>query len=389
MTMPKTKRSYLIPAVSLAMMLALSACGGNNANNAAGTNTSANTNANTNADGSSAADSGEKVKLTMFIWAGSNQDVVPKEVVAEYVKNHPNVEVTFEESSNAVMYPKMLAGKQADPNNPVVNFGYFNADASAKGINDDMWEPLDPSIVTNMQDIPEQFHTADNKGIVWGVSSFALVYNKDLVKTPPTSWNDLWSSEEFKGKTALWDYMFYSYLSPLLAVKGEELGASYENPEPAFQFWADNSDQIGTLVTSNDQLKGLLDSGDALIAPFSAQVAQTWIDSGSPLAVAYPQEGAISFPYSLQVVKGSTPEQQKVANEIINELLSADALSRYAEATGTPVTSTAAVVPDKYKDDPSFSVEEQSKGINPDWDTLAKNSSAWKDLWDRLVKTEL
>ena len=128
--------------------------------------------------------SGDKVKLTMFIWAGSNQDVVPKEVVAEYVKEHPNVEVTFEESSNSVMYPKMVAGKQADANNPIVNFGYFNADATAKGLNDDMWEPLDTSIVTNIKDIPESFHKPDNKGVVWGVSSFALVYNKDLVKTP-------------------------------------------------------------------------------------------------------------------------------------------------------------------------------------------------------------
>ncbi|QLG40621.1 MULTISPECIES: PotD/PotF family extracellular solute-binding protein [unclassified Paenibacillus] len=369
------KRFLSLASLTLAGTLVLSACGGASSSS--------------NTAGESDGGSGDKVKLTMFIWAGSNQDVVPKEVVANYVKEHPNVEVTFEESSNAVMYPKMVAGKQADPNNPVVNFGYFNADATAKGLNDDMWEPLDTSIVTNIKDIPDQFHKPDNKGVVWGVSSFALVYNKDLVKTPPTSWNDLWDNEEFKGKTALWDYMFYSYISPLLAVKGQELGASYENPEPAFQFWADHSDQIGTLVTSNDQLKALLESGDALIAPFSAQVAQTWIDGGSPLAVAYPSEGAISFPYTLQVVKGSTPEQTRVANEIINELLSADALSQYAEATGTPVTSTTAAVPDKYKDDLSFSVETQSNGINPDWDVLAQNSSSWKELWDRLVKTKL
>ncbi|GAB1154323.1 ABC transporter substrate-binding protein [Paenibacillus illinoisensis] len=373
----KRKRFLSLASLTLTASLILSACGGTTSSGTASEN------------GGTSDSSGDKIKLTMFIWAGSNQDVVPKEVVAEYVKEHPNVEVTFEESSNAIMYPKMVAGKQADPNNPVVNFGYFNADATAKGVNDDMWEPLDTSIVTNIKDIPEQFHQPDNKGVVWGVSSFGLVYNKDLVTTPPTSWNDLWDNEQFKGKTALWDYMFYSYISPLIATKGEEIGASYDNPEPAFQYWADHSDQVGTLVTSNDQLKALLESGDALIAPFSAQVAQTWIDGGSPLAVAYPEEGAISFPYSLQVVKGSTPEQTRVANEIINELLSADALTRYAEATGTPVTSTAAAVPDKYKDDPSFSVETQSNGINPDWDVLAQNSSAWKDLWDRLVKTNL
>ncbi|NUU60664.1 extracellular solute-binding protein [Paenibacillus agri] len=381
------KRSLALSALTLATALAVTACGGNNTASNNGSNTRSNTGSEQSTNTSTSKE--DKVKLTMFIWAGSNQDVVPKEVVAKYVAAHPNVEVTFEESSNSVMYPKMVAGKQADPNNPIVNFGYFNADASAKGLKDDMWESLDPSIVTNLADIPEQYHQADNKGIVWGISSFSLVYNKDLVKTPPTSWNDLWDNEQFKGKVALWDYMFYPVISPLIAVKGNELGATYDNPEPAFKFWGDHSSQIQTLVTSNDQLKSLLDSGDALIAPFSAQVAQTWIDGGSPLAVAYPKEGAISFPYSLQIVKGSTPEQARVANEIINELISADALTRYAEETGTPFTSTKATVPDKYKNDPSFSAEVQSKGINPDWSKMAEDSSKWKELWDRLVKTNL
>ncbi|MEJ8306315.1 ABC transporter substrate-binding protein [Saccharibacillus sacchari] len=364
-------------ALALSSLLVLGACGGAVPGEQA-------------AAPADAADTAGKIKLNMFIWAGANQDVVPKKVVAEYVKEHPNVEVEFTESSNSVMYPKMVAGKQADPDNPVVNFGYFNADASAKGVSDDMWEALDPSIVTNMADIPEQYHTSDNKGIVWGVSNFALVYNKDLVKTPPTSWSDLWDNPEFKGKTALWDYMFYAYISPVIALEGEKIGATYENPQAAFEFWGEHADQVRSLVTSGDQLKNMLVSGEALIAPFSSQTAQTWIDDeGAPLAVAIPKEGFVSFPYSLQIVKGSTPEQIRVANEIINELLEAENLTQYAEATGTPVTSTKAAVPDKYKNDPSFSVDEQNKGINPDWAQMAKSASEWKDLWDRLFKTKL
>ena len=47
-----------------------------------------------------------KVKLTMFIWAGANQGVVPREVVANYLKTHPDVEIEFWESTNAATYPK-------------------------------------------------------------------------------------------------------------------------------------------------------------------------------------------------------------------------------------------------------------------------------------------
>ncbi|MGH2405754.1 MAG: hypothetical protein ACRDGN_15030, partial [bacterium] len=62
-----------------------------------------------------------KVKLTMFIWAGSNQGVVPREVVARYLRTHPDVEIEFWESNNAVTYPRMIAAKQVDPNKPLIN----------------------------------------------------------------------------------------------------------------------------------------------------------------------------------------------------------------------------------------------------------------------------
>ncbi|MCZ4149871.1 spermidine/putrescine ABC transporter substrate-binding protein, partial [Escherichia coli] len=81
------KRFFSLASLTLTASLVLSACGGASNSGTASEN------------GGASDSSGDKIKLTMFIWAGSNQDIVPKEVVAEYVKEHPNVEVTFEESS--------------------------------------------------------------------------------------------------------------------------------------------------------------------------------------------------------------------------------------------------------------------------------------------------
>ena len=63
----------------------------------------------------------EKVKLVHFVWVGGGQQVVPREVIPEYMKTHPNVEIEFYEGTNAVTYPKMVAAKQADPNKPLIN----------------------------------------------------------------------------------------------------------------------------------------------------------------------------------------------------------------------------------------------------------------------------
>jgi putative spermidine/putrescine transport system substrate-binding protein len=106
-----------------------------------------------------------KVKLTMFIWAGANQGVVPREVVANYLKTHPDVEIEFWESTNAATYPKMLAAKQADPKAPLVNFGYFNVDLANRGDTDDMWVPMDPARIPALSKLPQGLRRPGNRGL--------------------------------------------------------------------------------------------------------------------------------------------------------------------------------------------------------------------------------
>src|SRR5919199_300979 len=101
------------------------------------------------ASGAAPAASGDKVKVTFFIWAGSNQGVVPREVADAYMKSHPNVEIEYLESTNAATYPKMVAAKKTTPDQPLVQFGFFNAATVDQGVVDDMWEPIDLAHVPN------------------------------------------------------------------------------------------------------------------------------------------------------------------------------------------------------------------------------------------------
>src|SRR5262245_32154317 len=120
-----------------------------------------------------------KVKLTMFIWAGANQGVVPRAVVASYLKAHPEVEIEFWESNNAFTYPKRLAAKQANPQNPLINFGYFNVDISNRGDVDDMWVPLDPARIARLDRVHKTLRRPSNRGIGYGISGLGIMYNKN------------------------------------------------------------------------------------------------------------------------------------------------------------------------------------------------------------------
>src|SRR5256712_7656312 len=142
------------------------------------------------------------VKLSFFVYVGANQGVVPREVVAEYTKANPNVTIELYEGTNAETYPKMVAARKTTPDQPIVNFGFVNADANAKGDVDDMWETLDPANVPTLANVYDTFKRKDNKGIAWGMVGIGLMYNTDNVKSAPISWLDFWDPR-FKGRLAL------------------------------------------------------------------------------------------------------------------------------------------------------------------------------------------
>jgi putative spermidine/putrescine transport system substrate-binding protein len=322
-----------------------------------------------------------KVKLTMFIWAGANQGVVPREVVARYVRAHPDVEIEFWESNNAVTYPRMIAAKQVDPSRPLINFGYFNIDISNRGDADDMWIPLSPARIPNMTRVHRTLRRPGDRGIGYGISGVGYMYNRNLVKEPPTSWTELWSPK-WRGKVTFFDNNFIP-----LVLAARFNGGDEKNIDPGFRVWAENAKNIRALANSNDQLLQLLVTGEAHIAPWFTSIWKFWELGGAPLGFAVPKEGVVAFPIYLQIVKGSTPEQIRVAEEIINELLTAENNARYARLTfGIPARTDAelsetvrAILTPKLLD----------TAIWLDWATMGQKASEWRQRWEKEVKSRL
>jgi len=322
-----------------------------------------------------------KVKLTMFIWAGANQGVVPREVVARYLRAHPTVEIEFWESNNTVTYPKMLAAKQANPNNPLINFGYFNIDISNRGDVDEMWLPLDPGRIPNLSRVHKSLHRPGDRGIGYGISALGIMYNKNLVKEPPTSWTALWDPR-WRSKVTFFDNNFIP-----LVLAARLNGGDEKNIEPGFKIWIERATNLRALVTSNDQLKNMLVSGEALIAPWFTSIWKFWEDEGAPLGFVNPKEGVVAFPIYLQIVKGSTPEQVRIAEEVINELLVTDNNARYARLTfGIPSIPDA-----KLSDTVQHMLNPKllDNAIWLDWGTMGQKTSEWRQRWEREVKSRL
>jgi putative spermidine/putrescine transport system substrate-binding protein len=324
------------------------------------------------------------VTITMFIWAGANQGVVPQEVGDQYMKDHPNVTIEYLESNNSVTYPKMLAAKKTTPDQPLVNFGFFNVTTIAKGEVDDMWISLDRTKIPNMNLVPEGYHRPGSRGIGYVDTPIGILYNTDHVKTPPTSWTDLWDNDFFSGKLAFCDYNWFA-----MSMASRLNGGSEVDMDPGFKIFAANAGKFHSLYNSNDQMKNLLVSGDAWITPWFSSISAVWQDEGAPLGWVVPKEGCIAYPCYLSIVQGSTPEQIAVCQEIINILLEPKWNGRYGELTKNRPCVQGAILPPELADAPYLTSALADHMIFFDWDGMAVHENEWKDRWDKEVKSKL
>jgi putative spermidine/putrescine transport system substrate-binding protein len=328
--------------------------------------------------------SSDEVNLTHFIWVGGGQGIVPREVVPAYEQARPNVHIELYEGTNAVTYPKMVAAKEADPNKPLINFGFYNVDATVKGTKDDMWVSLDESKIPNMKGIFPGFRRPENKGIGWGMSAIGLIYNTSMVKQPPTSWLDL-LDPAYKGKVVGFDYGFNLLLLPIAYA----MGGSAKNDEDAWKAIAKAAQdkQFLAFGGANEDVKNPIVRGDAWIAPWFSSQQRVWEkEEGAPVGYVVPKEGQEAFPLYFQIVKGSTQRQIDVASDIINQYLDPTTLGRYCDLTKSIPARGDVKLSEELQADPAFAPSAIEKAIQVDWDTAAERDAEWRRRWDREVK---
>ena len=325
----------------------------------------------------------EPVEITFFIWAGSNQGVVPMEVIEAYKKEHPEVTINILESNNAITYPKMVAAKRTTPDDPLVHCGFFNVDSMTKGDVDEMWAAIDPALVPNIDKVLPNFRRPEDRGVGFQMSGIGILYNKDKVKEPPTSWNVMWSPES-RGKVTMFDYD-----TRMMSIAARLNGGDEYNIDPGFKVWSENAENFRALVDSNDGVKNLLVSGDALYAPWFSSLATVWIKEGAPLAFAVPSEGAIAFPIYLTIVNGSTDAEKKVCSDLLNTLLDPVNAGKYGQLTYSIPVVQGAEMTEEQKNSPSLNLEMAEKSIVLDFGHIGKMTAEWRQRWDREVKFKL
>jgi len=330
----------------------------------------------------------EPVTLAFFTYSNANQLVVPTEVIKQYMQENPHVTIKHESGSNATVLPQIVASYKTT-GKPTINAGYFNADSTARGDLEDLWLPLDPSIVTNMNDVLAPYRRPADKGVGWGVSPIGLAYRTDLVKPAPTSWLDL-LDPKWKGRVGLADATLYHF-NGLVAIN-RLLGGTERNPQPGIKAFSDAA-KLGqfhsVFAPVGSILQPLLVTGVVWMVGYAKAVVQPWADDGAPIGLALPKEGMIALPLYYQVVKGSTPAQIYHSQQLINRLLSPTISARDCELQLAAPANGKVKLGGRFATDPFYGPDAVRNAMQVDWTALAETAVVWLAAWNAEIKANL
>lgn len=206
-----------------------------------------------------------------------------------------------------VVVTPMLATEQvakivAAPNSPPLDVALLDEGPMLQAASRNIFEQFPADDAKNHADLGEPFRSQP-----WGptvtVQLCGIAYNPKKIKTPPTSWQDLWKPE-YKGRVGL--TTLESSLGTAFLVEVAKLnGGSERNVQPGFDAIRGLLPNVGAIAPSPGALAALFQQGQIDIAPGYFNATKLLASKGLEVAFVRPASGIVLIRTSMHLVKNS------------------------------------------------------------------------------------
>jgi putative spermidine/putrescine transport system substrate-binding protein len=243
-------------------------------------------------------------------------------------------------------------------------------------------EPLDLSRLPNAVDIDPRFFV-EGKGVGFFTFVTGLVYNTNIVKTPPTSWNVLWDPQ-YKGKIAIPPVSAGPALHMAIVAAMLHGGSQY-NMEPAWDALKRLKPNVAVMEQSPAVLAELLRTGEVALVMRNLYLFKSYIEKGYPIGISLNlKEGFFASPGCAAITRNH-PDKREVIDAFVNETLSGEAQTKMAHLFWFgPTNRKVKLSPDvgRYL----VSTQEQWDAIIPvNLDNLAARREEWMQNYTRAL----
>lgn len=211
-------------------------------------------------------------------------------------------------------------------------------------------------------------------------SYIAILYNPDKIKTPPTSYADLWKPE-YKGHVGVSDKLHVA-TSAVAALVG---GGSMSDFEPGHDKLMElREKQDVRILPSNEAIAAAFKSGDIWITLNYVSRAYSWSKAGLNIKRAVAKEGAIPIAFEMAVPKNAPNKDGGLA--YLNAALDPSAQTGFAEQMGYLPTVTDANLPKELEEAIGLPAEDQDRLLRLDQDYLMEHQVDILNFWNRNFK---
>ena len=239
---------------------------------------------------------------------------------------------------------------------------------------------LDRAKLSNAPDIIDGAWAADNSYVAAMLSATTIIYNSETVKTPPTSWAELFD-EKYANRIAIGDITGTSGWQFLAAVN-KLAGGSLDDITPGIEKIKPLAKSSVLLYTQADQVVSLFERGEIDIAVWYPDRASVAAKGGLPLAVSYPSEGAVGIRPTISIPKGT--KQEDLALKFIDTVLAAENQKCFSERNFIGSVNKKVVLSDAVnKIVPTGAALENMLFLDPG--EMAKRLPDWTRRWQREV----
>jgi putative spermidine/putrescine transport system substrate-binding protein len=192
---------------------------------------------------------------------------------------------------------------------PAISVAFMDAGVSEMADAAGVVAPLDPAKIPNLANIIPQGLYKNAKGEIFalsgGYTALGLIYNKDEVKEPPTSWSDLWKPEYENVVTA--PSPTNAIGIPWLMTIGSTFGSGADDAETTFAKL--KALKPALYFDTAGAADNAFQAGEVIIGAHYSFSASTLSDQGLNIGYAKPKEGPIASDIRIHLVRnGPNPE---------------------------------------------------------------------------------
>jgi putative spermidine/putrescine transport system substrate-binding protein len=246
----------------------------------------------------------------------------------------------------------------------------------------DVFAPLPRDKIPSLAELPPAFIDPHGTGAFLSAQIIGIAYNPARIKTPPTSWLDLWKPD-YKGRVGLTG--MGSSLGTAWMVEIAKLhGGGETDMEPAFVALRSLLPNVGAIAANPGALGTLFQQGQIDISFNFLYVVLPLQARGVEIALAKPDSGYVVVRNSLHIVKHC--RAPGLAAAYINAALGAEVQSRMAEAPyffapTNPKVKFGAELGKIAKDNEALAAM-----TNTDWAKINPQRAALIDRFNREIK---